>query len=151
MIVCTITDASLANEKVVVSNEKESKRSQQGHIIVLAPADMMNRSEAVVHPITWSSTVIKRVCRSTLMAETFALIRGIEAGVKLRASIVDMKGQLDRNNWEESACEAMGHKWLTDCDSLYEHLMSSKFNSIENKRVAIDLMALRQQVWERNG
>ena len=45
----------------------------------------------------------------------------------------------------------MGHIWLTDCDSLYEHLMSSKFNSIENKRLAIDLMALRQQVWERNG
>ena len=69
----------------------------------------------------------------------------------MRASIIDMKGQLDRNNWEESACETMGHIWLTDCDSLYEHLMSSKFNSIENKRLAIDLMALRQQVWERNG
>ena len=92
MIVCTIIDASFANEKVVVSNETEGSRSQQGYIVVLAPADMMNRSEAVVHPITWSSTVIKRVCRSTLMAETFALIRGTEAGVKLRASIVDMKG-----------------------------------------------------------
>ena len=134
-----------------MSNETEGSRSQQGYIVVLAPADMMNRSEAVVHPITWSSTVIKRVCRSTLMAETFALTRGTEAGVNLRASIVDMIGQLDRSNWEESACEAMGHIWLTDCDSLYEHLMSSKFNSIENKRLAIDLMALRQQVWERNG
>ena len=75
MIVCAIIDASFANEKVVVSNEKESNRSQQGHIIVLAPADMMNRSEAVVHPVTWSSTVITRVCRSTLMAEAFVLIR----------------------------------------------------------------------------
>ena len=68
MIVCTITDASFANEKVVALNEIEGSRSQQGYIVVLAPADMMNRAEAVVHPITWSSTVIKRVCRSTLMA-----------------------------------------------------------------------------------
>ena len=40
---------------------------------------------------------------------------------------------------------------LTDCDSLYEHLMSQRLNTIENKRLAIDLMALRQQIWERDG
>ena len=62
-----------------------------------------------------------------------------------------MKGQLDFRNWEESASKAMGHVWLTDCDSLYEHLMSQRLNAIENKRLAIDLMALRQQIWERDG
>ena len=40
---------------------------------------------------------------------------------------------------------------MTDCDSLYEHLVAPKLNSIDNKRLGIDLMALRQQVWERNG
>ena len=54
-------------------------------------------------------------------------------------------------NWEESAANEMGHCWMTDCGSLYEHLVSQRLNSIENKRLAIDLMALRQQIWERNG
>ena len=45
----------------------------------------------------------------------------------------------------------MGHVWMTDCDSLYKHLMSQRLNSIENKGLAIDLMALRQQIWERDG
>ena len=45
----------------------------------------------------------------------------------------------------------MGHVWMTDCDSLYEHLVSQRLNAIENKRLAIDLMALRQQIWERDG
>ena len=40
---------------------------------------------------------------------------------------------------------------MTDCDSLYEHLMSQRFNAIENKRLAIDLKALRQFIWERSG
>ena len=40
---------------------------------------------------------------------------------------------------------------MTDCDSLYEHLMSHRLNAIENKRLAIDLMAIRQQIWERDG
>ena len=66
-------------------------------------------TEAVIHPIPWSSTHIKRVCRATLMAETFALIEALEAGTRLRAAIVDMKGKLDLCTWEESATNEMGH------------------------------------------
>jgi len=85
------------------------------------------------------------------MAETFAMTKAVEAGTRIRAAIVDMKGQLDIRNWEESASQSMGHCWMTDCDSLYEHLMSQRFNAIENKRLAIDLKALRQFIWERSG
>ena len=85
------------------------------------------------------------------MAETFAMIKGTEAGTRIRAAIVDMMGKLDMKDWENSAAQAMGHVWMTDCDSLYEHLMSQRLNTIENKRLAIDLMALRQQIWERDG
>ena len=112
---------------------------------------MANITEAIMHPISWSSTHIKRVCRFTLMAETFAMIQGTQAGCRIRAAIVDMKGKLDFRNWEESACKTMGHIWLTDCESLYEHLASPRLNTIANKRLAIDLMALRQQIWERDG
>ena len=80
-----------------------------------------------------------------------ALTRGVEAGVRLRAAIVDMRGKLNLKDWEQSSSSQMGHVWFTDCDSLYEHLISPKNNSVDNKRLAIDLMALRQYVWERNG
>lgn len=40
------------------------------------------------------------------------------------------------------------HVWLTDCDSLYEHLVAPKMATIDNKRLAIDLQALRQDIWE---
>ena len=79
------------------------------------------------------------------------MTKAVEAGTRKRAAIVDMKGQLDIRNWEESASQSMGHCWMTDCDSLYEHLMSQRFNAIENKRLAIDLKALRQFIWERSG
>ena len=130
---------------------EEPGRSQQGYLVCLAPAGILNLDEAIIHPISWSSTHIKRVCRATLMAETFAMIKGTEAGTRIRAAIVDMKGKLNIRDWENSAAENMGHCWMTDCDSLFEHLMSQRLNSIENKRLAIDLMALRQQIWERSG
>ena len=77
--------------------------------------------------------------------------QGVEAGTRLRAAVVDMRGSLNLKDWEQSSSSQMGHVWLTDCDSLYEHLISPKNNSVDNKRLAIDLMALRQYVWERNG
>ena len=150
-VVCTITDASFCNETVVIDGVSEPGRSQQGYIVCLAPAAMLNLTEAIIHPISWSSTHIKRVCRATLMAETFAMIKGTEAGTRIRAAIVDMKGKLDMRHWEDTAARHMGHIWMTDCDSLYEHLMSQRLNAIDNKRLAIDLMALRQQIWERDG
>jgi hypothetical protein len=150
-VVCSISDASFCNETIVIDGEKEDGRSQQGYLICLAPAGIVNMMEAIIHPISWSSTHIHRVCRSTLMAETFALNKAIEAGTRIRAAIVDMMGKLDIRNWEETAAQAMGHCWMTDCESLYEHLMSQRFNSIENKRLAVDLKALRQHIWERSG
>ena len=62
-----------------------------------------------------------------------------------------MEGLLDMKNWEESATRAMGHCWMTDCDCLYQHLMSHRLNTFEIERVAIGLMASRQQIWERGG
>ena len=44
----------------------------------------------------------------------------------------------------------MGHLWLTDCDSLYEHLATPKENAVDSKRLQIDLQALRQDIWERD-
>jgi len=126
-VVCSINDASFGNEEVEVQpGVWEDGGSQQGGSIRLAPADVVNATVTTVHPISWSSTVIKRACRATLMAETMAMIKGTEAGERIRAAIVDMRGQLDFRNWEESASSQMGHCWMTDCESLYEHLVSPK-------------------------
>ena len=94
---------------------------------------------------------IPHLTGSPMFSHSGAMIQGTEAGCRIRAAIVDMKGKLDFRNWEESACKTMGHIWLTDCESLYEHLASPRLNAIANKRLAIDLMALRQQIWERDG
>ena len=67
MAVISIPDASFANEKVVVAEETEDGRSQQGYTTALSGSDIVNATETIIHAITWSSTVISRACRSTLM------------------------------------------------------------------------------------
>ena len=44
-----------------------------------------------------------------MMAETFAMIKGTEAGARIRAAIVDMKGKLNMADWEGSSADVMGH------------------------------------------
>ena len=58
-VVCTVSDASFCNESVTVGGLKEDGRSQQGHVICLAPGGIVNMTEAMIHPISWSSTTIK--------------------------------------------------------------------------------------------
>ena len=67
----------------------------------MAPADVVNLDVATIHPIAWSSTTIRRVCRAILQAETMALTKGVEAGVRLRAAVVDMSGKFNFKDWEQ--------------------------------------------------
>ncbi len=95
-------------------------------MVCLATADFLNAKTAITHSIVWSSTLNKRVSRSALMAETFAMLKGTEQGARIRAAIVDAKGLLDTKRWEETSSDNMSHVWAADCKSLYERLISPK-------------------------
>ena len=62
-----------------------------------------------------------------------------------------MKGQLNMRSWARGAANNMGHIWVTDCDSMYQHLVSPRLNNVDNERLGVDLTALRQLIWARNG
>ena len=55
-----------------------------------------------VHLIGFSSTIIGRVCRSTLQAETYALSDGVEESMRLRAALADAHDVFLRAYWELS-------------------------------------------------
>ena len=82
------------------------------------------------------------------MFEAYALSNAVEHGLRTRAAIVDMRGQLNIRQWEETASAAMGHVRFTDCESLFAHLVSSQTKQVDNKRLAIDLSALKQPIWD---
>ena len=75
------------------------------------------------------------------MTEAYALSNAVEHGFRTRATIVGMRGQLNIRQWEETASAAMGH--VTAKVSL--HIWSKQ---VDNKRLAIDLSALKQLIWE---
>ena len=115
---CTLecyTDAAFANLP---------NAGSQGAFIVFIKDEKGKRS-----PIFWQTRKLKRVVKSTLAAETMALLEGAEASIY----ILGMLKQL------LSDCE-IKIQCMTDNKSLYEALLSSK--QVEDKRLRIDISVL---------
>ena len=74
--------------------------------------------------------------------------RSLRTLQRIRATIVDMRGQLNIRHWEDTTSAAIGHFWLTDCESLFAQLVSPNTKQVDNKRLAIDLSALTQLIWD---
>ena len=110
------TDSSFANNK--------DYTSQIGYVIVLM--DKTNNAN-LIH---WSSTKCKRVTRSVLAAELYAMSNGYDMAASVKTTIghiLDIKLPL-------VVC--------TDSKSLYDCLV--KLGTTQEKRLMIDLMCLRQ-------
>ena len=73
---------------------------------------------------------------------------GTEAGTHLRAAIGRMRGFFEvGGDWESKCSKVMKHMWFTDCQSLYDYLANPVATGTEDKRLEIDLDALRENLW----
>jgi hypothetical protein len=109
------TDSSFANNR--------DSFSQIGYVICLADSTHAN----ILH---WSSVKCKRVTRSVLAAELFAMVHGFDVGSVLKATLTKMIGIL------------IPLILVTDSKSLYDCLV--RLGITVEKRLMVDVMVLRQ-------
>jgi hypothetical protein len=92
------------------------------------------------------------VCRSTLQAETLSLLLGSEEADHLRFVLYSIKDpNHHRANLTTDAMDEIDVDWFTDCKSLFQHVNQSGLHVVTDKRLAIDLGGIRQQVWRKKG
>ena len=120
MEMLTITDAGIGNEL--------NFRSQKRAMTFLIGSDSFVKNGMGVHLIGYSSTIIGRVCRSTLQAETYALSDGVEESMRLRAAF-DAHGVFLRTHWEYHTARFMRYVWMIDCNSLNDHLRNQRLRN----------------------
>jgi hypothetical protein len=116
----TFTDAAFANNTDL--------SSQIGYVIVLADQDNAN----ILH---WSSTKCKRVTRSVLASELYAMSNAFDISSAIKSTIE----KILRISLPLTIC--------TDSKSLYDCLV--KLGTTQEKRLMIDLMCLRQSYERR--
>ena len=151
MEMITVTDASHANEEGSNEEKTEPYRSQGARLNLLATPGLTSKEECSFHLIGHQSTEVKRVCRATVQAEAYAMQNGTEEGDRLRAAIADARGMLDRKHWEATAAASMRQIWITDCKSVFDSLVKPKMAKMSDKRLGIEIAAMRQSVWRQPG
>jgi hypothetical protein len=120
-------DGSFANNKDL--------SSQIGFVAFLANKKMDEGSFTMTgNLIHWSSTKCKRVTRSVLASEIYAMANGADAGISFSTTINMILAKLGIPSIPLIVC--------TDSLSLYECLV--KLGTTKEKRLMIDIMSLRQ-------
>ena len=104
----------------------------------LTGPDSFDKNGMVVHLIGYSSTIIGRVSRSTLQAETYALSDGVEESMRLRALFL-------RTDCEYHTARFMRNVWMI------ESFLSTTISVIQRIRNALTrdlaLTELRYDKW----
>jgi len=109
--------------------------SQIGYIIMIGNEKGDHEQQVITRNIVhWSSTKCKRVTRSVLASEIYAMATGVDIAFSISNTI-------------NSIIKRLGHAELplvvcTDSYSLFECVV--KLGSTKEKRLMIDIMALRQ-------
>ena len=118
-LIVVFSDASYAN--------LPGACSQGGHIIL-----MVSRS-GKCSPLSWQSKKIRRVCKSTLAAESWAMVEAVECAdfVSKQLSETELKKEF------KLVC-------LTDCKSLYDAIHTT--NNLVDKGLRIPVACLRQRI-----
>ncbi|KAI0998094.1 hypothetical protein K3495_g10097 [Podosphaera aphanis] len=124
-------DGSLANKDLT---------SQIGYVIALGnEARESNSFKFSGNLIHWSSTKCKRVSRSVIASELYAMIQGIDIAIPLCTTLNQIVTQLGLPRVPLIIC--------TDSFSLYECLV--KLGITKENRLMIDIMAIRESYERR--
>lgn len=109
--------------------------SQIGFIIILGNEEMKEKefilSGNIIH---WSSVKCKRITRSVLASELYAMVHGIDIAIAICTTLNIITQRLNLNDIPTIIC--------TDSFSLYECMV--KLGTTKEKRLMIDIMAIRQ-------
>ncbi|CEJ95277.1 Putative Polyprotein [[Torrubiella] hemipterigena] len=126
-------DGSFANNKDL--------SSQLGYVVMIGTEKQTseNRCEITGNIVTYSSTKSKRVTRSALASELYSMVQGADVGYALNSTLEIITKQLGIPKIPMILC--------TDSFSLYECLV--KLGTTKEKRLMIDIMALRQSYERR--
>ena len=121
--------------------------TQAGHIIAFTETSLQDGHVAAWCPITWKSHRLTRAVSSTLAAESQSLATAsgtVEWIMLLLSEILDGPFRL-RDCREKLSCRKP--ILVTDCKSLYDHLLSpSAPTAIEDRRTSIDVAIIRESI-----
>ena len=156
-VLLSVTDASHAAETGYTEDGKMTgHKSQAGRFLLLASGMPSTEAACDFHVLEWSSHTLKRVCRSTLQAEVLSAQDGVESAHYVRSLIYSFEvprvlAGAEGFAWKLGALDSRTIHWITDCRSFVSYMSTNGQGTVSDKRLAIDLTSLRQDLWRVRG
>ena len=139
LTVCFWSDAAFANSS--------GHKTQGGWVLSLTSKDINVGEDVPIHCMAWKSYKLPRVVSSTLSgeAQAYAAASGMaEWSLLLLAECMDGPFRLENTVEVLRRRKPIG---ITDCRSLYDHLISlGNGGTLDDKRTAIDVAIIRQSI-----
>ena len=119
--------------------------TQAGYVVSLTNSDMNKGLECEWTPVFWRSFKLPRVVSSTLSAEAQSMS---VASSMCEWTMLLLSEALDGNRCPHSFWQSTGRQviLLTDCKSLYDHLMSPSTPALDDRRTSIDIIIIKDSI-----
>ena len=140
-VVVTYTDAGWTT--------RPDGTSQGGQLVFIANFELLQGRESNMSLISWHSSRLKRVARSSSAAETQAA-DGDDEAVYIRLCLKEVLfGQLDLQHWQSEA-RRIPAPFVVDCRGVCDALARSSFSclGLKDKKSGLEAFALRQSLVE---
>ena len=118
--------------------------SQGGQLVFIANSELLQGRESNMSLISWHSSRLKRVARSSSAAETQAAADGDDEAVYIRLCLKEVLfGQLDLQNWQIETRQIPA-ALVVDCRGVYDALArsSSSCLGLKDKKSGLEALAL---------
>ena len=124
--------------------------SQGGQLVFIANSELLQGRESNMSLISWHSSRLRRVARSSSAAETQAAADGDDEAVYVRLCLKEVLfGQLDLRNWQSEARQFLA-ALVVDCRGVYDDLARSSCSclGLKDKKSGLEALALKQSLVE---
>ena len=122
-----------------------AEQAQAGYVIMFADMSLLAGLAAPVTPVSWRSHRVKRVVASASAAEAIGLSEAVAQGDCVRALWSEMVLGLSLRKWREQE-EVPPLISVTDSKGNYHHLHNETIGQSEDRRSAIDLAIIREDL-----
>ena len=141
-VVVTYTDAGWTT--------RPDGTSQGGQLVFIANHELLQGRVSNMSLISWHSSRLRRVARSSSAAETQATADGCDEAVHIRLCMKEVLfGQLDLRNWQSEARQIPA-VLVVDCRGVYDVLArsSSSCLGLKDKKSGLEALALKKSLVE---
>ena len=125
---------------------RSDQSSQGGIIVILTSKEILAGKTVPYSVLSWRSSKLQRVCRSSLSAEAQSCSQAVDELAMIRTMIALTLDYTKDPRRDETAASCGKGVIVTDAKALFDSLRKPNFSSSQDKRTAIEVLCIQDEI-----